>query len=79
MESKTHSILLPGLAKYEEGLCQISPGTCLEDSFHFEATGDDPKIFLSKVNLEPVGAVFKLDITLPREAMVQLFYQTIQS
>ena len=79
MESKTHSILLSSLAENEETLSQIMPNSCSDDAFYFEATGDDPKIFPCKIDLQPVGAVVKLDITLPQEAMVQLFYQTIQT
>jgi len=78
MESKTHSLSWKNLADSEDRLFEISTPRCSGEEFSFEATGDDPRILFPKMDLEPVGGVFKLDITLPGEAMVQVFYQTIQ-
>lgn len=47
--------------------------------FFFEAINDDPQIFLPQLPLEPVGALFRLKITLPINVQVQIFYQTLDS
>lgn len=43
----------------------------------FTSTGDDPYFHLPPAPPMPEGAMVAIDITLPAERMVQLFYQTI--
>jgi hypothetical protein len=47
-----------------------------EDGVAFLATGDDPYIILPRLDFLPKRVRILLDITLPKEAIVQLYYQT---
>ncbi len=42
----------------------------------FRATGDDPYLELPRISLDPAPAIVRVHLTLPREVMVQLYYQT---
>lgn len=47
-----------------------------DEGFHMKATGRDPYFLLPEIHLDPGSTTVKVDITLQREAMVQLYYQT---
>jgi hypothetical protein len=77
MESFKHSLSLDQLAGSHSRHLRVVETSKFEDNFTFKALNEDPQIFLPQIDIPPVGALVRLDISLPAESMVQLFYQTL--
>jgi hypothetical protein len=77
MKSFKHSFSLEQLAGSNSKNLRVVETSKFEDIFAFEALNEDPQIFLPKIDIPPVGALLRMDISLPDESMVQLFYQTL--
>ena len=71
-----HSLMPASVSRGSLEFNQMRDLRLSDEGLHMKATGRDPYFLLPEIDLELGSTTIKLDLTLQREAMVQLYYQT---